>query len=210
VRVASAVTGVGLATLLAACGGASTPGSTTAGSPGPVASSPAGSSAVPPASSPATSVAPGGADSGQCKVTVQELEAATKLTWKLGKTLPERPLEYDKSLKASTCAFIAEAKAVRDDFGDPLTLRIDVATGANAKALETSTLEGCGEGIPPGKLRAPRGGGGGKVCDSSGSVTEALVVKDGSTLSFTVFSNSEKILKTFSPAFEDAIAAIAG
>jgi hypothetical protein len=142
-------------------------------------------------------------------MTPQDLEAATKLSWKLGKTLPERPLEFDKSIRGSTCAFIAEAKAVRDDYGDPLTLRVDIATGANAKALEKLNLEGCGEGIPPGKVRATRGGGG-KVCDVQGTVSEGTVVKDGSTISFIAFSNSEKILKDFTPGFEAAVAATAG
>ena len=89
-------------------------------------------------------------------------------------------------------------------------MRIDTATGANAAALEKSDREGCGEGVPPGTVRAPSGGGSGKVCDVGGSVEAATVVKDGTTLSFTMFSDSEKILKDFSPKFEAAVAAIAG
>jgi len=176
----------------------------TAGSAGGGQSSPAASSAAPSASSSATRAAPGAANQEQCPVTPQELETATRLTWRLGRTLPEHPLEYDESITGLTCVFIAEAAAVKDDYGQPLIMRIDVATGANAAALERLNDEGCDRG----KLRAPRGGGG-KVCDVRGTVLEGTVVKDGSTISFLMSSDSEKILKDFSPAFEAAVAAVA-
>ena len=180
----------------------------TAGSAGGGQSSPAASSAAPSAPGPSTGAAPGGADQGQCPVTPQELEAATRLTWKLGRTLPKHPLEYEESITGVTCVFIAEAAAVKDDYGQPLIMRIDVATGADATALEKYNLRVCGQ-FDPGKLRAPRGGGGGKVCDIRGSVSDGFVVKDGSTVSVLTSSDSKKILKDFSPAFEAAIATLA-
>jgi len=194
----------------AGCGSSETDRSAAAPSAALSAAPSASSSAVPSPPSPPSSAAPGGAEQGQCQVTPQELEAATGLTWRLGRTLPERPLEYDKTITVSTCAFISEEATVKDDYGQPLTMRIDVATGANAAALEKSNLEACGEGIPPGTMRAARGGGGAKVCDVKGSVEEATIVEDGTTLSFTMFSDSDKILKDFSPKFEAVISAIAG
>ncbi len=196
--------------LTAGCGSAADTNQAASTAASTAASSKAAPSAAPSAPSPAGSATPGRTDQGQCPVTPQALQEATKLTWKLGRTLPEHPLEYDETIKASTCAFISEDAAVKDDYDQPLVLRIDIATGANAAALEKSTLEGCAEASPAGTLRAPRGGGSGKVCDAKGSVEEAIVVKDGTALSLTMFSDSKKILKDFSPAFEAVVAAIAG
>ena len=198
--------------LLTAGCGSSDAADPAASTPGGSATSPTApaSSGVPSIPTPPSSTGPGGADQGQCPVTPEELQATTKLTWKLRRTLPEQPWMLDKSIKVSTCLYTADAKAVTDSYGQPLILRLDIGTGANAAALEKSNLEGCGEGLPPGTMRAPRGGGSGKVCDVGGSVEAATVVKDGTTLSFTMFSDSEKILKDFSPKFEAAVAAIAG
>ncbi len=62
----------------------------------------------------------------------------------------------------------------------------------------------------PGTMRAPRGGGSGTVCDAKGSVAEGALVKDGSAMSILVSSDSEKIVKDLSPAFEAVVATIAG
>jgi hypothetical protein len=81
-----------------------------------------------------------------------------------------------------------------------------------AAALDKYDLETCVKGhngrSNPRRLRATRGGGG-KVCDTGGTVTKGSVVKDGSAMSILVFSQSEKVLKDFAPAFEAAVAAIA-
>ncbi len=196
-----------LTLLTAACGSPETNRS----SAGPIASSaaPGASSAAPSVPSPPSSAASVRADEGPCPVTAQELEAASKVSWKLGRTLPEQPWALEKSIRASTCVFLADAKAVTDSYGQPLILRIDTATGAHAAAMEKYDNEVCVSGPVPGTMRAPRGGGGGKVCDVKGVVTDGSVVKDGSAMSILLSSDSDKILKEFSPAFEAIVAAIA-
>jgi hypothetical protein len=145
-------------------------------------------------------------------VTAQELETATKLAWKLRRTLPEQPFLLKETIMTSACLFTADAKAVTDKYGQPLIMRIDIATGAHAAALEKYDLERCVKGYNPSstprRLRATRGGSG-KVCDTGGTITTGSVVKDGSAMSILVSSDSEKILKSFTPAFEAAVAAIA-
>ena len=205
--------------LVAGCGPTNTTSPPTA-APGassgesPSAASSASSPAVPSPPSPSSSAAPGLGDQSQCPITPEELQAATDLTWLLGKTLPEQPWMLRKSINASTCVFIARAKEVTDSYGQPLILRIDTATGVHAAAMEKYDLEMCAEGgkasSTSGTMRAPRGGGGGKVCEAGGSVTDGSVVKDGTAMSVLVSSDSDKILKDFSPKFEAVIAAIAG
>lgn len=204
--------------LTAGCGspaGTEQAASTTAASSVAASAAPSASSpAAPSPPSPPSSTAPGLGDQSQCPITPEELQAATNLTWLLGRTLPEQPWMLKESIKVSTCVFIARDKAVTDGYGQPLILRIDTATGANAAAMERYDVEMCvtgGKGSTDrGTMRAPRGGGGGKVCEVKNGITDGSVVKDGSAMSIFVSSESEKVVKNFSSSFEAVVAAIAG
>ncbi|MFD9734976.1 hypothetical protein [Umezawaea sp. NPDC059074] len=107
--------------------------SATTGSPAPATKAPAtaGSSPAEAANVP---------DTG-CPLGVSDLSTATGLTFELGDTRQDHELETLPGVKANVCVYTSSTKP--QDAGDPLVLRVDTVTGANAGTVKANFERSC-------------------------------------------------------------------
>jgi hypothetical protein len=111
-----------------AAAGCGSSGPTTAGTPAAVA--PGAPEAA------AASSAPGG-----CPLSAADLSSATGMTFELATTEPDRALETLPAVKALVCVFTSAEKVQAG--GDPLVLRVDTVTGADASTVSAEFERSC-------------------------------------------------------------------
>ena len=106
-----------------------------------------------------------------CAIDPADLSSATSMTWELAATLTDHPLETMESVLATACLYTASDE--RNEYGDPLTLRVDIVKGADAVAARNRFEESCtGNG---GVVEPSAAADGAASCDRDGSVQEGNI-----------------------------------
>ncbi|WNV88647.1 hypothetical protein [Umezawaea sp. Da 62-37] len=120
-----------------ACGTSSTSGTPT-GATGSTGST--GSAEKAGTDAPAASAGSDVPDTG-CPISVADLSSATGLTFELGDVRQDHELETQPGVKALVCVFISPSTP--QEAGDPLVLRVDTVTGADAAAVRANFERSC-------------------------------------------------------------------
>jgi hypothetical protein len=81
-------------------------------------------------------------DSG-CPLGVADLSTASGLVFELSDVRKDHQLETQPNVKADVCLYTSPSTP--QDAGDPLVLRVDTVTGANAAASKANFERGCTE-----------------------------------------------------------------
>lgn len=151
-----------------------------------------------------TSVATSGqspASSDGCPISAEALSAATSQAWELKERRENHPLETTESIKATICLFTTTT--FRDQYGDPLSFRSDVVTGADAATVRSQFANSCSE-----NGGATRQSAGGSVCERDGGVVEGIK-GGGDRVVNAYFVNADKsMVPQLTSAFPKILAAI--
>lgn len=152
----------------------------------------------------------GQAENGQarsaegCPLTPEDLAKATSLSWELRERKDDHPLETAESITATVCLYTA-ADAPQDS-SDPLALRADVVTGADAATVRKDFTETCAE--HGGEARESASATDSAVCDRNGSIVEGLVGSDDRLVSVYLVNADKTTAAKLTPAFDEILAAI--
>jgi hypothetical protein len=179
-----------LGLVLGGCGGLV---STTAGTPAPV---PAGGAAAP--------AAAGGAETTGCPLSVDALSSATGLTFELRKTEADHELETLPGVTALVCVFTSSDRPQAG--GDPLVLRVDTVTGADAATVRDEFEKSCTRN---GGTLGDSAVAGGKTCTSRGSTTEGSVASGDRTVDVYFVLVDATTAAQLTPAFDKILGAVA-
>jgi hypothetical protein len=139
---------------------------------------------------------PAGSAGGDCPLTEAELSSATSLAWKRRETKKDHQLETLDSVKVTACVFTA-AEAVQSG-GDPLVLRVDVVDPKDASAVRKDFSANCTD-----FGGTERAGGGGTMCDRSGTVVDGTV---GNLVVVEIVGADKETAVQLTPAFEKVLA----
>ncbi|MEP6562219.1 MAG: hypothetical protein ABJD68_14240 [Nakamurella sp.] len=120
-----------------------------------------------------------------CPLTAADISAVTALNWQFEQYQAARPLESDKTVMTTVCAFTAPE--VVDEYGDPAFLRTDAFEGADAAKHQADYVSGCPES---GGVLTPLGTPTAVGCARGGVVIDAQV-GDGTRL-VEVWINASK------------------
>lgn len=156
--------------------------------------------------SPATPDQPGAGQprpASGCPFTPESLGQATSLTWELREKRDDHPLETAESIRATVCLYTA-ADAPQDG-SDPLSLRADVVTGADAATVRKNFTDTCTE--YGGAIRDAASGKGAVVCDRAGSVVEGLTGGDDRTVNVYLVNADKATAVKLTPAFDRILTA---
>lgn len=169
------------------------------GVPAPAGSAPSDAAA------PAEAQAGGGSSqAGGCPLEAADLSAATSLTWELRDTKVDYPLETAESLKATVCVFTA---AEAPQFGgDPLVMRVDTVTGADAAALRSNFERTCTSN--DGTVEPSTATDGAEVCRRDSSVVEGDIVGSGRTVDVYLVNADTATAEKLTPSFDAVLAAV--
>lgn len=170
----------------------------------------AGCSLLPGTASPAGPVpaAPAVADGGapaeaSCAIDAGDLSAATGMTWEHRATLTDHPLETMESVLATACIYTADRF---DEFGDPLTLRVDTVEGSDAAAVRDQFAQTCaGAG---GTVVPSTAADGAVVCDRDGSVQEGNVTSGDTSVDVYYPSVDRSLQGEITSSFEQVLGTV--
>ncbi|MBF8194521.1 hypothetical protein ITP53_54480 [Nonomuraea sp. K274] len=154
----------------------------------------------------ASNEAGGGQDrsSDDCPLTAEALTKATALNWELREKKEDHPLETAESIKATVCLYTAADAPQRGS--DPLVMRADVVTGADAAAVRKDFSDTCTE--YGGKVRSSASPEGAVVCDRDGSVVEGVIGSDDRVVSVYLGNADKATAAKLTPAFDQILAAV--
>jgi hypothetical protein len=149
-----------------------------------------------------------GATSGQspaspdgCPISAKALSDATSQSWELSERRENHPLETSESTKATICLFTTTT--FRDQYGDPLSFRSDVVTGADAATVRRQFADTCLE-----NGGVTRQSAGGSVCERDAAVLEGIK-GDGDRVVNAYFVNAHKAMApALTSAFPKILAAV--
>jgi hypothetical protein len=186
VRVIRALAVPALAAALVACGGP--------------AAAPAPSTPVPPAAAGGPAATD---DTAACPLDVDDLDSATGLTWTLGRSIADHPLETVDGVTADVCVFTSADRPQMG--GDPLVLRTDVVDGPQAARMRdefASTCTGNGGTVAATSVDAAT------VCRSGGQAIEGQVAAGDRTVDVYVVAADQATASELTPSFEKVLAAV--
>jgi hypothetical protein len=138
-----------------------------------------------------------GAGAEECPLTEAELASATSLSWQMGTTKRDHPLETMESVKVTACVFTAPDKQGMG--GDPLVLRVDVVGARDAGAVRDNFASTCAD-----LGGTQREAGSGTVCDRNGSVVEGYT---GNLVMVYLVNADRGTAASLSPSFDKLLAA---
>lgn len=182
---------VGVSLAVSACGSAA-----------PVAGPPAAPVAGPPSVQAQPDAGATAADG--CPLTAEALSDATSLSWELQDTREDYPLETVDGVTATVCLFTAPDSPQAG--GDPLVLRVDVVTGADAATVRTGFEESCTGNS--GTVSDSPAAAGAKVCERDGAVVEGDIATGERTVEVYLVNADTATAETLTPTFEKVLAAI--
>lgn len=180
-RIGRTLTALALAAVLAACG------SSTQAVPAPG-----------PGAAPASAIASG------CPLGVNALDAATSLTWELSDTRTDQPLETVDAVAQTVCLFTAADSP--QSGGDPLVLRVDVVTGADAATVRNAFTSSCTGNS--GTVSSSAGAPGAMVCMRAGAVVEGDISSGDRTVDVYLVNADAATAAALTPRFDDILAAV--
>jgi hypothetical protein len=176
-----------LAAALVACGG------------------PAAAPAPTPPEPPAAATGPAGPENtGACPLDVDDLGSATGLTWTLGRSIADHPLETVDGVTADVCVFTSADRPQMG--GDPLVLRTDVVEGPQAARMRDEFASTCtGNG---GTVATAASVDAATVCRSGGQAIEGQVAAGDRTVDVYVVAADQATASELTPSFEKVLAAV--
>jgi hypothetical protein len=175
-----------LAAALVACGGP--------------AAAPEPSTPAPPA---AVTGPAGPEDTAACPLDVDDLDSATGLTWTLGRSIADHPLETVDGVTADVCVFTSADRPQMG--GDPLVLRTDVVDGPQAARMRDEFASTC---TGNGGMVAAASVEGASVCRSGGQAVEGQVATGDRTVDVYVVAADQATASELTPSFEKVLAAV--
>jgi hypothetical protein len=160
----------------------------------------AGPASVPPAASaPAADSAGAG-----CPLSADDLSSATSLSWDNSDTRTDHPLETQDAVTGTTCLFTAPDHP--QSGGDPLVLRVDVVTGADAETVHSAFERTCTQN--GGRVTDSVAAVGARVCQRDGTVVEGTVSGSGRTVD-VYFVNADTTTATrLTQSFDEILGAV--
>jgi len=139
-----------------------------------------------------------------CAIDAADLSAATGMTWQLSATLTDHPLETMESVLATACLYTADDQ--RNEYGDPLTLRVDVVDGDDAVAVRNKFEESCtGNG---GTVTPSASAEGAAICDRDGSAQEGNVSSGGTSVDVYYSGVPRSLLSEVTSSFEQVLGTV--
>lgn len=132
-----------------------------------------------------------------CPLTTDELSETTSMEWELTETRKDHPLETMEQVKVTACLYTAPE--VKQTYGDPLVLRVDLVAAPDADAVKTDFTTTCAD-----LGGAERPGGGGTVCDRDGTVVDGHI---GDLTVVAIVNADDDVATRLSPTFEKILAA---
>jgi len=155
---------------------------------------------------PASASAPaaGSASDGACPLSADDLSSATSLSWDLSDTRTDHPLETQDAVRATVCTFTTSDHP--QSGGDPLVLRVDMVTGADAETAHGAFERTCtGNG---GTVNDSVAAAGAQVCQRDGTVVEGAISGIGRTVNVYLV-NADTTTKTrFTRSFDEILGAV--
>jgi hypothetical protein len=146
----------------------------------------------PPAANPGS-----GSTGGDCPLTVDELKAATSIAWEQEEAKKDHPLVLMESVKVTACIYTAPEQ--KDQYGDPLVVRVDVVSPKDADQVRERFRASCTD-----YRGAERAGGGGTICEREGRIVEGYI----GNLNVVMIVNADKsTAANLTPSFEKVLAA---
>jgi len=145
-----------------------------------------------------------GKSAGDCPLSAQDLSAATSLRWQLRERKDNYPLETAESIKATVCLYTAPDAPQTG--GDPLALRTDTVTGADAATVRKGFTDTCtGSG---GQVRDSASAQGAVVCVRDGAVVDGIVGNATRVVSVELVNADKATAVKLTPAFDKVLAAV--
>jgi hypothetical protein len=157
---------------------------------------------TPPQSGQSTSNATPSAPSGSCP-SAEKLSSATGLTFALSDTLKDHPLETLESVKALVCLYTS-AESTQSG-GDPLVLRVDTVTGADAATVRGKFESSCTDN--GGTLGASTVANA-KICTRNGTTIEGNLGSGDRSVDVYFVNADTTTATTLTPSFEKVLTAI--
>jgi hypothetical protein len=144
------------------------------------------------------------AEEVSCAIDAADLSSATGMTWELSATLTDHPLETMESVLATACLYTAGDQ--RNEYGDPLTLRVDIVKGADAVAARNRFEESCtGNG---GVLEPSAAADGAASCDRDGSVQEGNITTGDTSVDVYYPFVTRSLQREITSSFEQVLGAV--
>jgi hypothetical protein len=148
-----------------------------------------------------TAAAGPGSDA-DCPLSEADISAITSMSWQFEEYQAARPLETDKTVTTTVCAFTAPE--VVDEYGDPALLRTDVFTGADAAKQQAAYVSDC---AAAGGVLQQLGAGSAVGCARAGVVVDAQV-GDGTRLVLVWINSSKDKQAELAAAWDPLMAAV--
>ncbi|PRY38137.1 hypothetical protein [Umezawaea tangerina] len=151
----------------------------------------------------ATSAAAEGTPGTGCPLSAADLSSATGLSFELGDTRQDHELETQPGVKALVCVFISPSTP--QDAGDPLVLRVDTITGANAAAARTHFESDCTDN---GGTLGESAVADGKTCTRGANTIEGDLGKGGRTVDVYFVNATTDTAAAMTEKFDKVLAAV--
>ena len=162
-------------------------------------------SPAPNAAAEAPAPATGGSGAAdECPLAATDISSATSLDWELRQTEAARPLETLETVKADVCVFTAADR--RQAGGDPLVLRVDTVTGADAAKLRTNFEDSCTGN--QGKVEDSTAADGAALCRRAGATAEGNIAGGGRSVDVYLVNADTATATSLTPSFEKILSAV--
>lgn len=139
-----------------------------------------------------------------CAIDAADLSAATGMTWQLSATRSDHQLETMESVLATVCLYTVDDQ--RDEYGDPLTLRVDIVDGDDAVAVRNWFEESCtGNG---GTVTPSGADEGAASCHHGGSVQEGNVTSGGTSVNVAYARVPRSLQGEVTSSFEQVLGTV--
>jgi hypothetical protein len=145
-----------------------------------------------------TSAAP----NGTCP-SAEKLTSATGLTFALQDTRKDYPLETLESVKALVCLYTSADST--QSGGDPLVLRVDTVTGADAATVRAKFERSCTDN---GGTLGASAVANAKVCTRNGTTIEGNLTAGDRTVDVYLVNADTTTATTLTPSFDKVLAAV--
>lgn len=186
-RTAGLLTTAAFCLAAAACGTSGTP----------TAAEPAGDT-----SKPSTSAAASAPDTG-CPLGVSDLSTATGLKFELSDVRKDHELETQPDVKALVCLYTSPSTP--QEAGDPLVLRVDTVTGANAAAVRANFERSCTDNSGTlGDSTVTNA----KTCTRGGNTVEGDITAGDRTVDVYFVNADTTTATTLTRAFDKVLASV--
>ncbi|HEX6339571.1 hypothetical protein [Umezawaea sp.] len=139
----------------------------------------------------------------RCPLDASDLSTATGLVFDLADVREDHELETRPEVKALTCVYTSAATP--QEAGDPLVLRVDTVTGADAAVVRAGFESGCADG---GGTLADSTVTGAKTCTRGGNTVEGDIAAGDRTVEVYFVNATAGTAVTLTRAFDKVLASV--